>query len=187
LAVEEVVKDFNWTDEAVETLRSMWKTHSRAVIANTLGKGCTRNAVIGKGLRLGLPKTRAGGGIRERADRKPRSDTAKSRIKPNAMSAFFARPKLKQQTAGQRAAAPAPDSLFVTITEIPIGGCKFAVTPHDVPPDQHRFCGVKAVDGPHCPHHAHFVYQPRVRAEPLSNRDFAARSQNQTRINPAWS
>lgn len=45
----------SWTEERVATLRKMWSTHSASKIAKHLG-GVTRNAVIGKAHRLGLPK-----------------------------------------------------------------------------------------------------------------------------------
>jgi hypothetical protein len=42
-----------WTREAVGTLRSGWSALSASEIAKKLG--CTRNAVIGKANRMGLP------------------------------------------------------------------------------------------------------------------------------------
>lgn len=45
----------SWTDERIATLKKMWKDgKSAAEIAKTLGKGVTRNAVIGKAHRMGL-------------------------------------------------------------------------------------------------------------------------------------
>jgi len=44
-----------WTPERIATLKQMWKAHSAAEIAKKLGAGVTRNAVIGKATRLGLP------------------------------------------------------------------------------------------------------------------------------------
>ncbi|NML06113.1 GcrA family cell cycle regulator [Sphingomonas sp. G-3-2-10] len=45
----------SWTDERIETLRKMWSSGSTATqIAEELG-GVSRNAVIGKAHRLGLP------------------------------------------------------------------------------------------------------------------------------------
>ena len=44
-----------WTDERVETLKSLWGAGKTAAeIAKELGEGLTRNAVIGKAHRLGL-------------------------------------------------------------------------------------------------------------------------------------
>ena len=45
----------SWTDERIALLKKMWKDgKSAAEIAKTLGKGVTRNAVIGKAHRMGL-------------------------------------------------------------------------------------------------------------------------------------
>ncbi len=45
----------SWTDERIALLKKMWKEgKSAADIAKTLGKGVTRNAVIGKAHRLKL-------------------------------------------------------------------------------------------------------------------------------------
>jgi GcrA cell cycle regulator len=45
----------SWTDERIATLTKMWKEgKSAADIAKVLGKGVTRNAVIGKAHRMGL-------------------------------------------------------------------------------------------------------------------------------------
>lgn len=47
----------NWTDDRVATLKKLWlEGKSGGEIAKTLRGGVTRNAVIGKAHRLGLPK-----------------------------------------------------------------------------------------------------------------------------------
>lgn len=47
---------FVWTDEKVALLRKLWVSDQSAKeIAKALGKGLTRNAVIGKAHRLDLP------------------------------------------------------------------------------------------------------------------------------------
>ena len=49
----------SWTDERVEQLKQHWlEGKSASQIANLLGHGLTRNAVIGKVHRLGLPAAR---------------------------------------------------------------------------------------------------------------------------------
>jgi len=45
-----------WTKRRLAQLRALWRTRkSAAQIAKHIGDGCTRNAVIGKAYRLGLP------------------------------------------------------------------------------------------------------------------------------------
>src|SRR6478752_4844581 len=57
---ERSMSEMSWTDERVETLKTMWSEgKSASQIAKELG-GVTRNAVIGKVHRLGL-SNRAGG------------------------------------------------------------------------------------------------------------------------------
>ncbi len=47
----------DWNEERVETLANMWREGATArQIAEVLGEGVTRNAVIGKANRLGLSK-----------------------------------------------------------------------------------------------------------------------------------
>ncbi len=80
----------SWTDERVETLKTMWTDgKSASQIAKELG-GVTRNAVIGKVHRLGLSN---------RATTTTKSDTDKSADKPAA------KPRAKK--AAKPAAAPA--------------------------------------------------------------------------------
>jgi GcrA cell cycle regulator len=51
------VHDAGWTDPRVAQLRKLWETgKSAAQIASDLGGGVTRNAVLGKAMRLKLPK-----------------------------------------------------------------------------------------------------------------------------------
>lgn len=49
-----------WTDEEVAYLRQNWLKATATEIAKALGKSFTRNAVIGKAHRLGLPKKPTG-------------------------------------------------------------------------------------------------------------------------------
>jgi GcrA cell cycle regulator len=45
-----------WTEARIESLAQMWAAgHSATLISRALGEGITRNAVVGKVQRLGLP------------------------------------------------------------------------------------------------------------------------------------
>lgn len=49
-------KPYSWPVESVELLRKLWlEGHDATHIARAIGHGLTRNAVIGKADRLGLP------------------------------------------------------------------------------------------------------------------------------------
>lgn len=70
--------DSPWTPDHVETLRQLWdKGLSCSHIAAQLGDWATRNSVIGKARRIGLPMRRAGHLIRPRKDA-PDKPTAES-------------------------------------------------------------------------------------------------------------
>ena len=80
----------SWTDERIETLRKMWEGGLTATqIAEELGQGVSRNAVIGKAHRLGM---------------KPRP----SPVKPNAPEAKAAAPAAVPVEAKPAATPPAP-------------------------------------------------------------------------------
>lgn len=80
----------SWTDERIDTLTKMWSSGSTATqIAEELG-GVSRNAVIGKAHRLGLP-------------------SRPSPVKPNEAKAAPAAPKpAPTPAASPRAAEPTP-------------------------------------------------------------------------------
>ena len=70
----------SWTDERVETLKTMWSEgKSASQIAKELG-GVTRNAVIGKVHRLGL-SNRVGGA--ERSEEEPGHDEIAEEASPS--------------------------------------------------------------------------------------------------------
>jgi len=84
----------SWTDERIESLRTMWeKGLTASQIADELG-GVSRNAVIGKAHRLGLKS-------------RPSPVKAAEKAKP-AVKAAPAAPKPVAPPPAPRAAAPAP-------------------------------------------------------------------------------
>jgi GcrA cell cycle regulator len=96
----------SWTDERVETLKTMWgEGKSASQIAKELG-GVTRNAVIGKVHRLGLSNRNGGGGSGAAAKAEPKEKAAATAPKPAA-------PKPAPEPTPQPAAAapiPAPSA-----------------------------------------------------------------------------
>ncbi|MFT4619090.1 MAG: GcrA cell cycle regulator [Sulfitobacter sp.] len=96
----------SWTDERVETLKTMWgEGKSASQIAKELG-GVTRNAVIGKVHRLGLSNRNGGGGSGAAAKAEPKEKAAAPAPKPAA-------PKPAPEPTPQPAAAapiPAPSA-----------------------------------------------------------------------------
>jgi len=74
----------SWTDDRVAMLKKMWKDgHSAADIAKALGKGVTRNAVIGKAHRMGLSgrPSPIKGGEEEKPTKAKKADVKKAEKK----------------------------------------------------------------------------------------------------------
>lgn len=94
----------SWTDERVETLKTMWgEGKSASQIAKELG-GVTRNAVIGKVHRLGLSNRNGGGGSGAAAKAEPKEKVAAAAPPPKP-----AAPKPTPEPAPEPvAAAPTP-------------------------------------------------------------------------------
>lgn len=164
----------SWTDERIATLKKMWKEgKSAAEIAKTLGKGVTRNAVIGKAHRMGLSG-------RPSPIKKP----APVKKEPAAKKA----PPHKEAPAPKKSApAPAParekanpalqkeaEELKKIEKEIvPLGGgvslleltermCKWPIGDPREP--DFTFCGRGIRAGtPYCPDHAAMAYQTSSR------------------------
>lgn len=160
----------SWTDERIGLLKKMWKEgKSAAEIAKTLGKGVTRNAVIGKAHRMGL-------------------SGRPSPIKKPAPSKKEAAPARKEAVKEVKKAAAPPSSgktppALVRETEelkkiekelVPLGGgvslleltermCKWPIGDPREP--DFTFCGRGIRQGtPYCPDHASMAYQTSSRS-----------------------
>jgi GcrA cell cycle regulator len=162
----------SWTDERINLLKKMWKEgKSAAEIAKTLGKGVTRNAVIGKAHRMGLSG-------RPSPIKKP--VPAKKEILPKkpAPSSVLSAPLRKP--AGQQNSKTNPiltkeaeDLKKLTKDEIPPGGgvplldltermCKWPIGDPKEP--EFTFCGLGIrVGTPYCPTHAAMAFQTSSR------------------------
>jgi GcrA cell cycle regulator len=138
-----------WTTERIALLLKLDAENvlSRAQIANELaartGSCFTRNAVIGKLMRLGVPK-------KERPDRKP---------------PYMPRPRYLpgRSSAGPRPApAPRPvseliqDSLRLSLFDLTETTCRYPT--NDEP---WEFCGHPICAGSYCALHAQICYNPR--------------------------
>ncbi|MEO5611339.1 MAG: GcrA family cell cycle regulator [Sphingomicrobium sp.] len=89
----------SWTDERIDRLKTMWSDGATASqIADELG-GVSRNAVIGKAHRLGLD-----------ARPSPVKAGEEKEKKATAPSSAAAKPAARADSAGKRAAAPAPEA-----------------------------------------------------------------------------
>jgi len=155
----------SWTDERVEQLRKLWMEGlSASQIANTLGDGVTRNAVIGKVHRLGLS-----GRVKAQTPSKPRTRSAQpsrqsSRPPRRPAGAIQGANALAYAPRALAAPEPAADvvvpmSTPVTIMELKEDTCRFPLGDPSSP--DFRYCGAKSELGvPYCPFHTRLAYQP---------------------------
>lgn len=153
----------NWPDAANQILRDHWKTKSAREIAGILaGEGYTysRNAVIGRGVRMGLKKDET-----IRVARAPRAPRPKVSVMTSHLMPSFAKapppppfvPRIVEITPRR-----------LTITELDDTTCKYECSGQ---PDAalFTFCGNPTIaDRPYCAGHCHICYvapiSPRRRA-----------------------
>jgi GcrA cell cycle regulator len=170
----------SWTDERVEQLKKMWLDGlSASQIANELGDGISRNAVIGKVHRLGLSgrvKSPAPAAARPRA----RSDGETA-----GPSAPVVHGNLAVAVETRPAPAPAPrpvaEDVVVPISErvgimdLRESMCRWPLG--DPASPEFRYCGAKMQVGlgPYCTHHARIAYQPAMDRRRDRERRAAAR------------
>ena len=145
-----------WNDENTETLRTLWaRGLSCSEIAARIG-GFSRNAIIGKATRLGLPGRMSGGkkgyGGRKSIHAGPKND--RKHIRNNVISARlrreareFALDQAKKQQAGSETGIARK-----TLQELDSGDCRFI--PGE--PTGRCFCALPVFPGTsYCP--AHFA------------------------------
>ena len=145
-----------WTTERVEALRQLWADGlSCTQIATRLG-GTTRNAVIGKSIRLGLPR---------RARSIPRTLLSTNRSRPTAPTAMpLPLPEIS-------------DVARVSFAELAAHHCRWSVgDPATAGSSRPLFCGLSRAPGlPYCDGHAARAYAtPAPRAAPAPAREMEA-------------
>ena len=139
----------NWTDDRLQQLKTLWaEGHSISAIAERLGH-TTRNAVIGKVHRLGLP-----GRPKTQRPRQPRRSIASARPRRQAIS--VSRPRraaiVEHNVASVLAKlGPAPE-LPVTVQTLAGNTCRWPEGDPSTP--GFHFCGRKSASGgPYCKPH----------------------------------
>ena len=156
-----------WTDERIAQLKAGWeggKTASQ--IAELLGEGVTRNAVIGKAHRLGLESRPSPVKAGEDAESPPAAPVAAAvTAAPTPLAApapvpMAARPVAKKPARTGKAAKTSLLDLNEKICKWPIG--------HPGDADFH-FCGKASQAGfPYCTEHCLVAYQAQL---PRRDRD----------------
>jgi GcrA cell cycle regulator len=160
-----------WTDERVETLKTLWLDGlSASQIAKQLG-GVTRNAVIGKVHRLGL------------SGRATPSQPMPAAFKPNrpartvsATPSAPRRPAPAPQDSRPRLEARLPERFEqpggATVLTLGRHMCKWPIG--DPSTAEFTFCGRRAADErPYCAEHAKLAYAPQQVRRKTSATDLA--------------
>lgn len=159
----------NWTDERVELLKKLWTEDglTASQIAQQLGGGITRNAVIGKVHRLGLS------GRAKTVSQAPRVARPKQRSTSNVQRTVtrpvsFGSTALKIEaevelevvaTPAVMISFPAPTNEKVNIMQLGYRTCRWPVG--DPVASDFGFCGAESSgEKPYCPYHCAVAYQP---------------------------
>ncbi len=148
-----------WTDERIEILKVLWNEGlSTSKIAEKLGGGFTRNAIIGKRVRLGLPergKAIPVGDKRMRSRRHLAAARSQCSWQPSADAPRSA-PVLR--------VAEQPKVGSVTFDELQPHHCRWPLGGHHDKPE--RFCGCEKLPGrSYCREHLERSIGRRVPAE----------------------
>ena len=158
----------SWTDERIESLRTMWeKGLTASQIADELG-GVSRNAVIGKVHRLKLsgrgratasaPRAKkASAGPAKTATRPTRTITAS--IGATALQVQFDAEPVARQVLRPVQDVVVPISRRLELTQLTERTCKW---PNGDPlAEDFNFCGNDVGEsGPYCGYHSRLAYQP---------------------------
>ena len=169
----------SWTDERVETLKTLWgEGQSASQIAKVLG-GVTRNAVIGKVHRLGLASRTAAKPEPAKAAKPEPAAAAKPKLKTVEKAAPApVKEKPKPVTAHKPPVVtstfphpPAPSEPLVDLVDVDAAAkklsllelnertCKWPIG--DPSKGEFYFCGHAAAPGkPYCSSHVAAAYQP---------------------------
>lgn len=174
----------SWTDDRVETLKTLWgEGQSASQIAKVLG-GVTRNAVIGKVHRLGLASRTAAKPEPAKKAKEAAAPKAKAKTKAKASPKLVEKPaaaakeKPKPLTTHKPPSVtstfphpPAPSEPLVDLVDVDAAAkklsllelnertCKWPIG--DPSAGEFYFCGHPAAPGkPYCSSHVAAAYQP---------------------------
>jgi GcrA cell cycle regulator len=162
-----------WTDERIELLKTYWSEgRSASQIAELLGEGLTRNAVIGKAHRLGLasrPSPVKAAPRSTDARPEPQAERPSAPAEPTVVAQAEAGGAAEPAPAPSVAPGPAPRAARprsratgkparVTLLDLNDRICKWPIG-HPDEADFH-FCGKPVVPGfPYCAEHCALAYQ----------------------------
>lgn len=157
---------FRWPEEAVETLKAEWAAgKSASQIAEMIGHGVSRSAVIGKVFRLKLKRMTDGtqtSSIASRAQKAKASRSGKGQPKANAI--IHNRIARREQPSFDTAPLPEEGmgndvTHLIGIMDLKANSCRYI---HGDPLHQHGYCGKEALPkSSWCEEHHHVVFGGR--------------------------
>ena len=155
----------SWTDERIDLLKSHWEAGMTASqIADALGEGVSRNAVIGKAHRLGLEPRPSPVRVTEAAAAVIEAVVAAAEgVVHGVAEAFAAPPPPVVKAPPKRPARPAPPPkpAKTTLLDLSEKVCKWPIG-HPGEVDFH-FCGKPAqASFPYCTEHCAIAYQAQL-------------------------
>ena len=157
----------SWTEERVKKLKELWgKGSTASQIAEIIGGGVSRNAVIGKAHRLSLSA-------------KINNSSIAGGVSSKINNEKFEKTKIKGQKKKFRSLLieknfePARN---LTLEELTEETCKYME--HDMHPNDLNatFCGRKTISNSkqkfsYCPLHLMIIFQPKSKKEDVENKD----------------
>lgn len=154
-----------WTRERTEILKKLWAEGlSASQIANRLG-GVTRNAVIGRVHRIGLPGRAKSTRPKSRKRKRHHSPPSQPMPVPSGQSTAGA-PSKKSYTTWRRNEA-------VTLIELKPHHCRWPVG--EMTGERQKFCGQQSEAGaPYCGHHDSIAYESASTRQKRSRKRRAA-------------
>ena len=164
-----------WTDERIELVRTLWSQGVSAQrIAQELGAGISRGAVLGKIHRLGIMQTSPNSGVRRSERNDARLVMRREHVADDLPGGQFKLPNSQCEfPAWVRAAEPYTDNPVMdadiptsqrrTLLELSGRACRWPVG--DPSRSDFFFCGAEAFPGkPYCVAHCARAYQPEEEA-----------------------
>ena len=144
---------FEWSDADIRNMQEMWVAgKSASEIAQALGDGLTRSAVLGKIHRLGmnfLPREATKSNFRPASNPK----TTAPRIVQAKTAPRMPQPSRRHNPVPKPMAMP-----LITITELTNDTCRWPVGDPKTP--EFRYCGARSGEALYCPSHAKLAYMP---------------------------
>jgi GcrA cell cycle regulator len=152
-----------WSDEELATAKLMWPSCTGDEIATKLGRGLTRQAVIGMMRRQGLKKRKPVTRPTEAVKRRMRPIGTPKRPKPFSLPSYNPAARAIVKKAAQALPAiAANDTPHVALEDLEYWHCRWiAGDPQKIPRTAPLYCGHKRQRGlAYCAEHSRRAYRP---------------------------